>query len=139
MMSSTVVSDFVAVISGLIDSFDTQSLCQGLPNNANATGEQPCDEVDNHGVVNSYAQWNVSVRSKYSVNLIEYAESTADGNDPNAIAKILLDPKEGADLNSGEVFSASAYLYKNLPLNTKLRQQGDDGRCEQMLPRVASK
>ena len=133
LLPVTIASAFVAVVSGQTHSFHTQNLCPGLFNNANATGEQPRNEVDKNGVFNYYGQWKVSVRSNYSVNSIEFAESTADGNNPDAIANVWLDPKDGVDLNSGEVFSACAYVYKNLPANTLRRGQQDDGTCVQML------
>lgn len=85
LLLTAIAGAFVAVVSRQIDSFDTQNLCPGLSNNANATSEQPRDEVDKNGVFNYYGQWKVSVRSNYSVNSIESAESTADGEIPTQL------------------------------------------------------
>ena len=130
-----IANALVAVVSAQIDSTNTQDLCTGLSSNANATGEQPINRLNADGTSNTLGQWKVSVRSNYAADIIESAESTANASNPNAVANVWLDPFVGIDLNSGEVFSACAYLYKDLPRNTLLRGQGDDTTCEQMLSR----
>ena len=130
---------FASRSSQFIETYETQKICPGLSNNANATGVQPINRTDEHGILiigdtSDVGQWKVSVRTNHSANSIASVGNTADPDVPNAVANVWLDPYEGVDLNDGELgYSACAYLYTQLPANTNLRGQEDDTTCEQML------
>lgn len=133
--SSILLAACSSVASGdlFINSTDmaTNNTCiDSLYKLANATDVQNGTiSYENQGL----GVWRVTVSTAFQEATIDDNPELTEAS-PGAVANVWLDPFTSVDLTDGSnPFSACGYIFKDLPYNTMLRGQHDDGSCEQML------
>lgn len=135
-LSFLLLPTFASIVLGNIwpnfnTSAATNNTClNSLWNPANATDKQNATIL---GSNNGLGLWRIAVATEFQEATIEDNPKLTETS-PGAYANVWLDTFTDIDLTDGSNgFSACAYIFKDLPYNTMLRGQDDDGSCEQTL------
>lgn len=138
-LSSLLVSIWISIALGDYpsDLTTTNNTCESsLVSPANATGVQDGRQYSSS---NGLGYWKVAVSTNSSAENIEQGRDLTQSS-PGAVANVWLDTFEDIDLTDGSnSFSACGYILKELPYNTMLRGQDDDGTCERTLSKKCIK